>query len=45
MYHYTIDEQGGLVYQTDDAKFQKAEADFLRKRGYINYGKSWEEVI
>lgn len=45
MYHYTIDEHGGAVYQTDDAKFQKAEADFLRNRGYIAHGKPWEEVI
>jgi glycosyltransferase involved in cell wall biosynthesis len=45
MYHYTIDEQGGAVYQTDDAKFQKAEADFLRARGYIAQGKAWEEVV
>ncbi len=35
MYHYTIDEQGGAVYQTDDAKFQKSEAEFLRKRGFV----------
>jgi len=35
MYHYTIDEQNGAVYQTDDAKFQKSEADFIRARGYV----------
>lgn len=45
MYHYTIDEQDGAIYQTDDAKFQKAEADFIRARGYIDKGKSWEEII
>lgn len=45
MYHYTIDERGGAVYQTDDAKFQKAEADFIRRRGYVSHGKPWEEVI
>jgi hypothetical protein len=33
------------VYQTDDAKFQKAEADFIRSRGYIADGKSWEETL
>jgi glycosyltransferase involved in cell wall biosynthesis len=35
MYHYSIDEQGGKVYQTDDARFQKSEADFIRMRGYV----------
>lgn len=45
MYHYTIDEQGGTVYQTEDAKFQKAEADFIRNRGYIGTGRPWEEHI
>jgi glycosyltransferase involved in cell wall biosynthesis len=45
LYHYTIDEQGGAVYQTDDAKFQKAEADFIRQRGYISEGISWEKVV
>jgi hypothetical protein len=33
-YHYTIDEKNGEVYQTDDAKFQKNEAEFLRHRGF-----------
>lgn len=45
MYHYTIDEQGGAVYQTDDARFQKAEADFIRSRGYVTDGQPWEEVL
>ena len=36
LYHYTIDEQGGAVYHTADAIFQKAEADFIRARGYIS---------
>ncbi len=44
-YHYSINEQGGKVYQTDDAKFQKAEADFLRRRGYVPQGKTWEEGL
>lgn len=35
MYHYHIDEQGGAVYQTDDAKFQHNEAQFLRERGFV----------
>jgi glycosyltransferase involved in cell wall biosynthesis len=43
MYHYTIDEQGGAVYQTDDAKFQKLEAEFIRKRGFVTEGVSWEK--
>jgi len=45
VYHYTIDEQGGAVYQTTDAKFQKSEADFIRSRGYINEGEAWEKKI
>jgi len=42
-YHYSIDEQGGAVYQTDDAKFQKQEADFIRARGYVSEGIPWEK--
>lgn len=45
LYHYTIDDLNGAIYQTDDAKFQKREADFLRARGYVNQGVSWEEKI
>lgn len=45
MYRYNIDERGGAVYQTDDAKFQKAEADFIRARGYVQHGTRWEDVI
>lgn len=45
LYSYTIDEQGGAVYQTDDAKFQKAEADFIRLRGYISTGETWEQRL
>lgn len=45
MYHYTIDEQGGAVYQTDDAKFQKSEADFIRERGYVSTGSPWEDAF
>lgn len=45
MYHYTLDEQGGAVYQTNDAKFQKAEADFIRARGYVSSGISWEQQL
>lgn len=45
MYSYTIDEMGGAVYETDDAKFQKSEADFIRSRGYISSGPTWEEKI
>lgn len=45
MYHYTIDEQGGAVYQTEDAKFQKREADFIRARGIVMSGEAWETKI
>lgn len=45
VYHYTIDEQNGAVYQTDDAKFQKAEADFLHSRGFLTIGEPWERVV
>lgn len=31
------------TFQTEDAKFQKAEADFLRNRGFVKDGTSWEE--
>ena len=34
MYHYTINDCPE-TYQTDDAKFQKSEADYLRMRGYV----------
>lgn len=43
MYSYSIDEQGGAVYQTDDAKFQKEEANFIRARGYVSTGIPWEQ--
>lgn len=34
MYHYTIKDEPA-TYQTDDAKFQKSEAEFIRSRGYV----------
>ena len=34
MYHYTIKDIPE-TYQTDDARFQRDEAVFLRKRGYV----------
>jgi glycosyltransferase involved in cell wall biosynthesis len=34
MYHYTIKDEPE-TYQTDDAKFQRSEAEFLRQRGYV----------
>lgn len=34
MYHYTIKDEP-QTYQTNDAKFQRDEALFLRKRGYV----------
>jgi len=44
-YSYTIDEQGGEVYHTEDARFQKEEANFLAKRGFVSEGARWEDVI
>jgi glycosyltransferase involved in cell wall biosynthesis len=35
MYHYTIKDEPA-TYQTDDAKFQRDEAIFLRRRGYVS---------
>ena len=34
-YHYTIDMKP-QTFQTDDAKFQKSEAEFLRTRGFLS---------
>lgn len=34
-YHYTID-MNPQTFQTEDAKFQKSEAEFLRSRGYVS---------
>ena len=45
MYHYSIDEKNGEVYQSDDAKFQKLEADFIRSRGYVSTGTSWQTKV
>jgi glycosyltransferase involved in cell wall biosynthesis len=42
-YHYSIDEKNGQIYQSDDAKFQKQEADFIRNRGYVNGDITWQE--
>jgi glycosyltransferase involved in cell wall biosynthesis len=33
-YHYTID-LGHETFQTEDAKFQKQEGEFLRQRGFV----------
>tara|TARA_R110001583_G_scaffold27302_7_gene97769 strand:- start:27338 stop:28102 length:765 start_codon:yes stop_codon:yes gene_type:complete len=33
-YHYSIDVRSE-TFQTEDAKFQKSEAEFLRERGYV----------
>jgi glycosyltransferase involved in cell wall biosynthesis len=43
-YHYTIDTRPE-TFQTDDAKFQKNEAEFLRKRGYVKNGEPWEKYF
>jgi hypothetical protein len=34
-YHYTID-MNPQTFQTEDAKFQRSEGEFLRSRGYVN---------
>ena len=34
-YHYTIDMKSE-TFQNDDAKFQKSESEFLRRRGFIS---------
>ena len=34
-YHYTIDMKP-QTFQSDDAKFQKNEGEFLRARGFIS---------
>jgi glycosyltransferase involved in cell wall biosynthesis len=35
LYHYSIKTDDPSIFQTHDAKFQKSEAEFLRKRGYV----------
>ena len=44
MYHYTIDDVPA-TYQTEDAVFQKNEAEFIRARGYVNLGPTWEDTL
>lgn len=44
LYSYTIDD-APATYQTADAKFQKEEAEFIRKRGYVSSGQAWESII
>ena len=43
-YHYTINDVPE-TYQTDDARFQRDEAIFIRERGYVSTGEPWETVI
>lgn len=45
LYNYTIDEQNGKIYQTEDAKFQKIEAEFIRARGFVSSGETWEQHL
>lgn len=45
MYHYTIDVEKPGLFTCDDSKFQKAEADFIRQRGFVSSGDSWEKSI
>lgn len=35
MYHYSIKTDDPGIFQSDDAKFQRDEAVFLRQRGYV----------
>lgn len=35
MYHYNIKTNDPSIFQTSDAVFQKDEAEFIRKRGYV----------
>lgn len=44
MYHYTIKDVPE-TYQTADARFQRDEALFLRARGYVSSGPSWESKL
>jgi glycosyltransferase involved in cell wall biosynthesis len=44
MYHYSIKFEKE-TFQSDDAKFQKEEAEFIRKRGYVSTGESWDKII
>jgi glycosyltransferase involved in cell wall biosynthesis len=44
MYRYTINDVPE-TYQTDDALFQRLEAEFVRSRGFISSGVPWESVI
>ncbi len=33
------------TFQTEDAKFQLQESQYIRARGFISIGKSWESMI
>lgn len=33
------------TFQTADAKFQAAEAEFIRQRGFVSEGEAWESAI
>lgn len=45
MYHYTIDVEKPGLFTCDDSKFQKAEADFIRQRGFVTDGEPWEKFV
>jgi glycosyltransferase involved in cell wall biosynthesis len=45
LYRYSIKTDDKSIFHTDDAKFQKAEAEFLRSRGYVDSGESWEYYL
>lgn len=44
MYHYNVKLERE-TFHTDDAKFQKNEAEFIRNRGYVKSGESWDKII
>lgn len=45
LYHYTIKNNDPSIYHTDDAIFQKNEADFIRNRGFVSSGEKWDKII
>ena len=44
LYQYTIKDVPE-TYQTEDARFQKVEADFIRTRGFVLQGEPWEKFF
>lgn len=44
-YHYTIDISDKKQFHTPEAHYQVNEAEYIRNRGYISSGESWEKFI